>query len=220
MQLVLQGGTTLQATLPAPVSAYYLPRLPTSHLHLHPRGTGSTVKWYVCFWIEGSQIYVPPRDYPAHQGILLAEVKEPPFCSTIWLHNMVMRAAGWEGKTWVLLSAPQSLHFFVKQTPDTIWKKSFSLFLICHFPFVPPCAAHTPASLRAPTWWERCAPGQWVWISSCVKRAGHSSCLWENELSAQLQYRSWELYLHSCSLIQEAMAAAVPCAYLKTIAVY
>lgn len=41
---VAGGQITLQP-LPAPDSAYYLPHLPTSHLHLPLRGAGSTVKF-------------------------------------------------------------------------------------------------------------------------------------------------------------------------------
>lgn len=65
---------------------------------------------------------------------------------------------------------------------------------------------------------EQCAPGQWIWIPSWMKRAEDSfSYLWENALTAWLRYESWKLYLHSCSLIQEAMAAAVLCAHLNAI---
>lgn len=124
---MLQGGLTLQVTLPAPESAYHLSRLPTSHLHLHPCGAGSTVKFYVFFWVEGAQISVPQEITVHTKECCQLGGKEPFFsCRTVWLHIMVARAAGWEGKTRVLLSAPHSLHFFLLNRPQVQYGSGLS----------------------------------------------------------------------------------------------
>lgn len=64
------------------------------------------------------------------------------------LHNVEMTAASWEGKTWVVLSASCSLHFFVKQAPDTIRKQSFSFLSDIPFSFLPPCLNLTMCPYR------------------------------------------------------------------------
>lgn len=59
----------------------------------------------------------------------------------IWIHNMVMAASGWEGKTCVLLSGLHFLKFLVYRPQLQCENKIFPLFPVCHFPFVPSCTA-------------------------------------------------------------------------------
>lgn len=99
--------------------AYYLSHFP-AYLHLYPRGAGSTDKFYPGFFfffelkllksLFTKRLPCTPGNGAESERIPLLLLN-----LNIWIHNMVLGASDWEGKTWVLLSAPHFSKFLVNR---------------------------------------------------------------------------------------------------------
>lgn len=151
-----------------------------------------------------------PRDCPAHQGILLAGGES----ATLLLLNLE-RMAPYHGDDSSQLEGEDLSSALCSLL--AIYFLWIDILLLCSLQFAF-LQVHIPTSLgRASRWWNRCAPGQWAWISSWLKRAGDPSYLHVNSLTVRLCYESWELWIHSYFLCQGAMGAAMHGAHLNAI---